>query len=389
MSTVSVTNLKHASSASNNIVLDSSGNATFAGTAVPASSFLRNRIINGDMRIDQRNAGASVTPTTAGGSAYYSCDRWQQFLNQSSKYSIQQSTTAPSGFTNSLLATSLSAYSVLTGDNFALSQQIEGFNVADLGWGSAAAQTITLSFWVRSSLTGTFGGAVSNSAVNRSYPFTFTINTANTFEYKTVSVAGDTTGTWLTNNGIGMRVWFNLGSGSTYSGTAGSWAAADYRSATGATSVVGTSGATFYLTGVQLEVGSAATPFERRQYGQELALCQRYYEKSYNTGTAPGSSVTSSTGQAVFQPTNANTTGGDISGVVFFRVSKRAAPTGYYWDLAGNASRVSNDTSNNNKTISAGNVISATAENSYSFDFIVASATNNRAYWCWAAEAEL
>ena len=279
MSTLAATNLKHASSASNNIVLDSSGNATFAGTAVPASSFLRNRIINGDMRIDQRNAGASVTPTTAGGSAYYSCDRWQQFLNQSSKYSIQQSTTAPSGFTNSLLATSLSAYSVLTGDNFALSQQIEGFNVADLGWGSAAAQTITLSFWVRSSLTGTFGGAVSNSAVNRSYPFTFTINTANTFEYKTVSVAGDTTGTWLTNNGIGMRVWFNLGSGSTYSGTAGSWAAADYRSATGATSVVGTSGATFYLTGVQLEVGSAATPFERRQFGQELMLCQRYFYK--------------------------------------------------------------------------------------------------------------
>ena len=236
------------------------------------------------MRIDQRNGGASVTPTTAGGSAYYSCDRWQQFLNQSSKYSIQQSTTAPSGFTNSLLATSLSAYSVLTGDNFALSQQIEGFNVADLGWGSAAAQTITLSFWVRSSLTGTFGGAVSNSAVNRSYPFTFTINTANTFEYKTVSVAGDTTGTWLTNNGIGMRVWFNLGSGSTYSGTAGSWAAADYRSATGATSVVGTSGATFYLTGVQLEVGSAATPFERRQYGQELALCQRYYQVGFAAG---------------------------------------------------------------------------------------------------------
>jgi hypothetical protein len=356
MSTLAATNLKHESSASNNIVLDASGNATFAGTAVPASSFLRNRIINGDMRIDQRNAGASVTPTTAGGSAYYSCDRWQQFLNQSSKYSIQQSTTAPSGFTNSLLATSLSAYSVLTGDNFALSQQIEGFNVADLGWGSAAAQTITLSFWVRSSLTGTFGGAVSNSAVNRSYPFTFTINTANTFEYKTVSVAGDTTGTWLTNNGIGMRVWFNLGSGSTYSGTAGSWAAADYRSATGATSVVGTNGATFYLTGVQLEVGSAATPFERRQYGQELMLCQRYYE----TG--------------VFRIDGYGLTGAGILTTYGYKATKRASPTVSFTGTGyANGTGVFSDAGSNASGFMGGFVVSSTGGAAMTTTFIASA----------------
>ena len=163
-----------------------------------------NRIINGDMRIDQRNAGASVTVT--GGSSYYSCDRWQQWMSQNSKYSIQRSTVVPSGFTNSLLATSLSAYSVVSTDNFAISQQIEGYNVADLGWGSASAQSITLSFWVRSSLTGTFGGALSNSAVNRSYPFTYTISAANTWEQKTITIAGDTSGTWLTDNGIGLAL---------------------------------------------------------------------------------------------------------------------------------------------------------------------------------------
>jgi len=281
MSTVKATNFQNASSATANMVTDASGNVSFGGTSVMSSSFLRNRIINGDMRIDQRSAGASVTP--AGGSAYYSCDRWQQFLTQNSKYSIQQSTTSPAGFTNSLLATSLSAYSVLAADNFSLCQQIEGFNVADLGWGASGALTVTLSFWVRSSLTGTFGGALANSAVNRSYPFTFTINTANTFEYKTITVAGDTTGTWLTNNGTGLRVWFSLGSGSTYTGTAGAWAAADYRSATGATSVVGTNGATWYVTGVQLEVGTVATPFERQLYNAQLAQCQRYYLRETHT----------------------------------------------------------------------------------------------------------
>ena len=135
---------------------------------------------------------------------------------------------------------------------------------------------MTLSVWVRSSLTGTFGGALQNEANTRSYPFSFTVNSANTWEYKTVTIPGDTIGTWETNNGSGIKVRFNLGAGSSKSGAAGAWAGADYRSSTGATSVVGTSGATFYITGVQLEAGSVATPFERRPYGTELALCQRY-----------------------------------------------------------------------------------------------------------------
>ena len=232
----------------------------------------KNRIINGAMMIDQRNAGASVTPTTAG----YTLDRWRAALSQASKYSVQQSSVAANGFTNSALITSLSAYSVGASENFRFEQFVEGFNASDLGWGTANAQTVTLSFWVRSSLTGTFGGAFLNSAENRSYPFSYTISSANTWEQKTVTVAGDTSGTWLTNNGIGIRVSFSLGAGSTVSGTAGSWSSNFYTSATGATSVVGTNGATFYITGVQLEKGSTATSFDYRPYGTELMLCQRY-----------------------------------------------------------------------------------------------------------------
>jgi hypothetical protein len=234
----------------------------------------RNRIINGDMRIDQRNAGASVTPTDG----QYTVDRWQAKLSQASKYSVQQSTTAPSGFSNSVVVTSLSAYSIGSSDAFSFRQAIEGLNFSDLGWGTANAKTITLSFWVRSSLIGTFGGSFFNSAANRSYPFTYSISVADTWEQKSVTVVGDTSGTWLTTNGVGVYVVFGLGVGSTLSGTAGSWSGNLYISATGATSVVGTNGATFYITGVQLEVGSVATEFERRPYGTELQLCQRYYE---------------------------------------------------------------------------------------------------------------
>jgi len=257
--------------------------STLAGASADRATYLasnegfgfRNRIINGDMRIDQRNNGASVTPTDA----QYSIDRWQCFLSAASKYSVQQnagSVTPPAGFTNYLGVTSLSAYSVLAASYFNVGQKIEGFNVADLAWGTASAQPITFSFWVRSSLTGTFGGSLSNSGGSRTYPFTYTISSANTWEQKTVTVAGDTSGTWLKDNGKGLELYFGLGVGSTYSGTAGSWSGSYYISATGATSVVGTSGATFYITGVQLEAGTVASPFERRDYGRELIMCQRY-----------------------------------------------------------------------------------------------------------------
>jgi hypothetical protein len=279
---------------------------------IPTGFGFKNRIINGAMMIDQRNAGASVTPTNG----QYSVDRWFGFLSQASKFSVQQnsgSVTPPAGFVNYLGAVSLSSYSVGVSETFGIAQRIEGFNVADLGWGTANAKTVTLSFWVRSSLTGTFGGSLRNSAQNRSYPFSYTINSADTWELETITIAGDTTGTWLTDNSTGIRVSFSLGAGSNASGTAGAWASANYTSATGATSVVGTSGATFYITGVQLEKGSTATSFDYRPYGNELALCQRYLP-AYS-----GSSV-----RFIGQAYASNA----LLSTVYFPVQTRVAPTG-------------------------------------------------------------
>jgi hypothetical protein len=270
----------------------------------------RNRIINGDMRIDQRNAGASVTPTNDGA---YTLDRWSVSLSAASKFSVQQSSTAPTGFINSTLITSLSAFSVPSSGYFMFNQAIEGLNVPDLAWGTASAATVTLSFWVRSSLTGTFGGAIQNSAQNRAYPFSYTISSANTFEYKTVTIPGDTTGTWLTTNGVGMFVRFGLGVGSTFSATAGAWAAGQFFAPTGAVSVVGTNGATFIVTGVQLEKGSTATSFDYRPYGTELQLCQRYLPAFFGNTNSTIGQAASGTAALISLP---------------FVVTPRVAPTG-------------------------------------------------------------
>jgi len=234
----------------------------------------KNKIINGDMRIDQRNAGSSVTPTNSS----FSLDRWKHEVSQTSKFTVQQSSVAPFGFSTSMLVTSSSAYSVGSSDYFDVFQWVEGFNWEDMMYGSSDARTATLSFWVRSSLTGTFGGSITNSTQIYSYPFEYEVSSADTWEYKTVTFSGATAGSWLESTNRGVGVFFGLGMGSTFSGTAGSWSANQYYSSTGATSVVGTNGATWYITGVQLEVGTVATPFEHRSYGDELARCERYFE---------------------------------------------------------------------------------------------------------------
>ena len=266
----------------------------------------KNKIINGAMVFDQRNAGASVTPTNG----QYTLDRFAISIGggETGKLSIQQNAgavTPPAGFTNYLGVTSLSAYTVPTANWFTLLHQVEGFNSADLAWGTASAATITLSFWVRSSLTGTFGGALNNSGNVRNYPYSYTISTANTWEKKSITIAGDTSGTWQTTNSNGIQVGFALGAGTTESGTAGAWTATRAFSATGATSVVGTNGATFYITGVQLEKGSTATSFDYRPFGTELALCQRYFQQK------SGFVVTTS---SIYQ-------------AIHFPVSMRAPPT--------------------------------------------------------------
>ena len=268
---------------------------TYAGNIaseyqVPVTAF-KNRIINGAMIIDVRNAGASVTATNTAGFTY-TLDRFSYRVSAASKFTVQQnagSETPPTGFINYLGVTSSSAYSVSASDFFAISQLIEGLNIADFAWGTANAVPITLSFKVYSSLTGTFGGSIASNGFARCYPFSYTISSANTWTSISITIPGDTSGTWLTTNGIGMSVNFGLGVGSTNSGTVNAWASASYISATGAVSVVGTNAATWYVTGVQLEKGSTATSFDYRSYGDELALCQRYYEQAniavYNTVT--------------------------------------------------------------------------------------------------------
>jgi hypothetical protein len=284
---------------------------TLAGMSSNRATFLasnegfgfRNRIINGDMRIDQRNAGAAVTANNANATVY-PVDQWGARAvtpSTSGAFTVQQSSTVPTGFKNSLLATVSVAATPASTDQFFIQQRIEGFNIADFDLGTAAPITFTLSFWVRSSLTGLFGGSMGNN-VNLSYPFSFTINAANTWEQKTVTIIGPTTGTWNTTNGVGLVVHFSLGAGSSHLGTANTWA--NYPVApTGSINLISTSGATFYITGVQLEAGSVATQFERRDYGRELMMCQRYcVSLGVDGGTSnPGAGVWYSSTATIYQ----------------------------------------------------------------------------------------
>jgi hypothetical protein len=238
------------------------------------SQGFKNRIINGAMVIDQRNAGASITVSSA---TNFNVDRFKSSNQTTAVVTLQQVSDAPIGFVNSSKFTVTTADSSIGSTEICyIAQLIEGFNVADLGWGTANAKTVTLSFWVKSSITGLMGGAISNTV--RSYPYSYTINSANTWEYKSVTIAGDTSGTWNTTNSIGMVVYFNIGCGTDYLNTPGVWVTAEELGPTGQVNVISTLNATWQVTGVQLEVGSTATSFDYRPYGTELALCQRYYE---------------------------------------------------------------------------------------------------------------
>jgi hypothetical protein len=318
--------------------------ASIQNTAATGFGF-KNRIINGAMMIDQRNAGAAVTAD-----ASYPVDRFLFRETTDGTASVQQSTTAPTGFVNSLLFTVTSTDSSLASNQYAAFQhRIEGFNIADLGWGTANAQPVTVSFWVRSSVTGAFGASLSNSAGNRSYPFSYTISAANTFEYKTVTIAGDTSGTWLTTNGIGIQLNLTMGAASNLLGTANTWAGSFLIGVTGDTNLHATSGATFYITGVQLEKGSTATSFDYRPYTTELQLCQRYYYKASGAGPFTNGfnvSSTLATGVVPFpvpmrtSPSALEQTGTASNYRVITNVSTACSAVPYFEDTNTFASRV-------------------------------------------------
>jgi len=251
------------------------------------SSAMKNRIINGQFQISQYNGTSSATVVDGG----MIIDRWKGLsIAQAGVFSAQQlSASPPVGYSNYLGFTSSGVTTPATGACFGMYQRIEAFNTSDLAWGTANAKTVTLSFWVQASIAGTYTGSIVNSAQSYSYPFSYTISSANTWQQVSITIAGPTAGTWISGtNGTGVQVGFSIGTGSTYAGTAGSWSANTYYAATGQTNLVGTSSATFYITGVQLEVGLAATGFEYRQFDTDLSLCQRYYSKSYDLPTVPG-----------------------------------------------------------------------------------------------------
>ena len=282
------------------------------GNSLRGGSF-RNLIINGDMKIDQRNAGSAVT------SSGYTVDRFRVQNSTDGAFSVVQDTDVPSGqgFINSLKYTVTTAdTSLTTTQNTAIVQEIEGVNTTHLELGTANAKTFTISFWVKSSLTGTFGGALRNQGNTKGYVYTYNVNSANTWEKKTITIAGDTSGTWNTSTGIGIAVVFALGCGPDLSDTANTWYGANKISATGAVELIGTLNATWQITGVQLEVGEGASDFEFLPYDVQLQRCQRYFEIMGSSGSTNNAYAVC----AVITSTN-------TQGVIWFKTEKRATPT--------------------------------------------------------------
>ena len=373
------TNLTAAKSGANSDITSLTGLTTAlteaqGGTGTTTGYYgFKNRIINGAMVIDQRNAGAAVT---ADGS--YPVDRFIVAASTGSN-SFQQSSTVPSGFVKSLSWTVVSGASPSAGAQSQIRQVIEGNNVNDFGWGAAGATTVSLSFWVRSSLTGTFAGSLMNSAYNRAYVFTYTISSANTWEYKTITIAGDTSGTWLTTNGVGIRVNFDVGSGSSSNGTANAWNAGEYYRTSGSITLVATTGATFYITGVQLEKGSTATSFDYRPYGTELALCQRYYFKTNDVGSATGANGAPIVGIG-------SSTNGCIVCGFRYPVQLRTTPTIVFTSFNGTSGVWSN--SANNADTAAATVNGSAASGLQ--QVIVTGLTTGQPYYAYAtASSEL
>lgn len=244
----------------------------------PLSGF-RNRIINGDMRIDQRNAGAALVPVVAN---TYTVDRLLYASSQAGKFNFQQNANANAtvpGFPYYAGFVVAASFTPAAGDFFNTAQRVEGANIADFAWGTASAKAVTVSFWAQSSVTGQHSGSLINGAFTYSYPFTFSLPVANTWTYIQIQVPGPTAGTWTTTSALGLSVVANLGSGANFLGASGAWVAANLHGVTGSVKVVSAANAnTFFMTGLQLELGSVATPFEQRPIGTELSLSQRYYQ---------------------------------------------------------------------------------------------------------------
>jgi hypothetical protein len=283
----------------------------------------RNRIINGAMVIDQRNAGASVTNSS---NNLFAVDRWltnlaTEYHNNVVSQQNLDSLTPPANFKN-YLGVKVTTGTVAPASPFlSLRQLIEGYNVADLGFGTSSAQTLTCSFWARSNLAGTYSFSLRGGTPTRSYVSNFTINLANTWEFKTFVIPGDTdTGVvWDSTNGsaFGVNIGLNSFQGTFATSTLNQWQTGSFTgSTTQSNNFVTTTGNAFYLAGVQLEKGSTATSFDYRPYGTELALCQRYLPAFTNGGT-----------NSYIAPVFIYSSTGGVA-TIPFQVTARVRPTG-------------------------------------------------------------
>ena len=312
----------------------------------------RNLVHNGSMQIHQRTGtitlGTGLTTTL---------DRMTFYKSHAGTNTVEQSTDTPVGFSNSLkFTTTVADSSVAATDRVAMIYRMEGLDAAILEFGTSNAQTINISFYVKSSITGTHGGAVGNGSDNRAYPYTYTISSANTWERKSITIPGDTTGTWATNNARSLQVCWGLGVGATFSGTAGAWEAADRNSATGATTgVLTTTNATWFITGIQIEIGSSASDFEHRSFAEELARCRRYFQEisGAGAGTATGANQSAS-----------------AQSVANFPVQMRAAPT----------TITVGSTANTSNSGGSGGIGTASVTN-YSLRYTASSSASGRQYW--------
>jgi hypothetical protein len=304
----------------------------------PAASGLSNRnlIINGEMTVSQR--GTSGTSTAD----IYTVDRFA--LGHGSPVNamtFEQSTDTPDNFKNSIKVTAGTGAGASTTGYAILRQAIEGQNISHLGFGTSAAKAIILSFHVKSSLTGTFGVSIRNQAGNRAYGGTYTISSANTWEYVTVAIPGDTSGTWPTDTGIGFNLFWDLGAGSNYDIAAGSWTTGTNMFGVESTvKLTETSSATFFITGVQLEIGDVATPFEHEDFGTTLRKCQRYYFHTYKLGVAIGTAGTSN-GAAYCRPDGSTAVTWHNNFVIVFPTPMRATPALTFYSLGGTVDRIS------------------------------------------------
>ena len=345
-------------------------------------SGMKNRIINGDMRIDQRNAGAAGTVNSA--TAFFPVDRFSAAGQATDGvFTVAQdgSTTEPDGLRYSVkVAVTTADASIAAAQDYVFRQKLEGYNVSDMGFGESWAKQVTVSFWVYSSVVGNFPIAFRNGAADRSYVTRYAISSANTWEKKAITFTADTTGTWDITNGIGLRIDWSLGSGANLAASSeDAWVAGNYVTFSGATHLISTLNATWYITGVQLELGDTATAFEQRAFGAELALCQRYFEKTYSLGTAVGTVTTSDA--VTYRPATT-----DMEEPITFHVNKRGAPTITFYNPSTGAAGSWRDTvapaDKNMTTISIG-YWGFSWQNSNSFD------GSNRVQGHWTASSEL